>query len=218
MKTLESTVSLATLANILANANNNYIRIEWESDHSSRLNKRGMVNGEQVTNPYRGKLITKRYIATCRNNFKFNNSVKNQCARMGKPKPSYQCGPRTWGKHVNFTPFVIHNNETEGIRRLHLHLLPSLYFETSTTGYYVNGKKVSLDKIMPFVKTRKEPKTVLDQARRDNHPVNARLDDVIRVKVGGKYYKVSQPDTEDIEALATEALNRSKQLAMQRAS
>lgn len=197
------TIDVASLAAILHAHRNHFLRVVWESNQNNRLKKTG--EGEEFKN----REVTKLYVATVRNDFNFENAVKNRLTKKecGKWTPQ----ERTWGDHIPLTPFVVHQCKDEP-KRLHGHFFPVKYHSIpGETGYYVDGEKADDKKLKSLEYSKKKPDSKLDQTRQDCHPVNARLDDILYFKVG-KWYKVLPANEEEIQSLAEAAQEYAKQL------
>lgn len=202
-----TSVDIDTLAHLLWEANNRFVRIVWESSQSKRFRK--------TNNPFELKYVTKRYVATVRNNYSFKHSVRRYCLSQGEPHPDFVPNERTWGGHIKHTPFVRHRNHDDNILRLHLHLLPTKYHSTEESGYYLNGDKMdgkSVKQLEKFKTDRKKPEGVLDTARLKKHPVNARMEDVLFMKISGNWYKLKSPSVKKMEALVNAVSEFSRKL------
>jgi hypothetical protein len=171
-----------------------------------------------------GHTIERVYVAAVRNDFNFGNAVRNMLERQGESEAADDWqgpGKRTWGNHINHTPFVAHTPADDGLMRLYGHFLPGTrrggkrsYFEVpGFTGYYVDGK---LAADQAAVGAYKKPVTVSEDAttaaRKEQHPVNARLDGACFAKIAGQWYLVMPATPAQIEALTAAALDYSQQI------
>jgi len=220
-RTLPSMAGVATLIDLgqlsgLIFLDNNHFEevIVCSNREKSVLKHRRDENRNIIgTNPYWGQKIEKVYDMIVRNNFSFRNSVENDLARRGELEAPVEVASRTWGRHlggckgnsVPRTPFVIHENEEDGLR-LHVHFKPSGRLEIDgETGYYVDGDKIDDSTIEPFVKNYSKVKTAEEQSRERNHPVNARLHNILYIRISGQWYRLKTPTQEEIETLAETA-------------
>lgn len=193
-------VDIATLAGLLWAHNNHFFRVAWISNQNKRLRK----TGPGLAYKYRD--VQKLYVTTVRNNYNFEASVQSLLQNRGQAEhgENWQAEERTWGNHIPHTPFVVHQCDDPGEPyRLYGHFLPIRWHHLlGETGYYVDGEKADDTIIRSLEYARRVPTAPLDVARRDKHPVNPRLDNVIAFKIGGSWYSVTPPTFEDIEALA----------------
>jgi hypothetical protein len=229
-------IDIATLVGLLQASRNQFITLVWQSEQTSRFYttqrrcKCGHVffgraatcpecgeKGKQEPTAINGKSITRVYVCNMRNDFNFANAVRNMLARRGETEAADQwTGPkeRTWGEHVDHTPFVVHTPQSDDVMRLYGHFLPGTwrngqraYFTVDGfTGFYVNGRKADDAEIEALRKPRKQAETATDAARLAQHPVNARLDDGAFAKINGQWYLILPPTAEQIEEVAAAAL------------
>ena len=194
-------VDIATFASLLHVARNRFFRVVWQSNQNKRLKK----TGEGVA--YKGREVTKLYVLTARNDFSFKTSVLNELKRRNEMEEAEDWEPeeRTWGEHIDHTPFIVHQVEGEP-NRLYGNFLPTTYHEIEgETGYYVDGEKADDAALKALEYAKKAPTTELDKARQKVHPVNTRLDDVLWCKVSGRWYRLKSATDNDIERLAKAA-------------
>lgn len=201
-------VDIVELAGLLWEHTNRFFRVVWCSNQNKRLKKKG--DGA----PYKEMDVRKCYVLTARNSFNFANRVAKLMAERGGDVDDWTPDERTWGSHLDGTPFVEHENKGgDLLSRLYGHFLPVKYHDVDgLTGYYADGVKEDDAKMRELEYKRAKPKDALGQARRDAHPVNARLDDVLAFKIGGTWYTVEPPSDADIERLAASAVKFSQQV------
>ena len=196
---------LPTLATIMQNRRNQFMRVVWHSNQNKSLQKKGP--GAE----YKNKEVRKLYVATVRNDFNFEQRVRKILETNGQAYAAvgWQAQPRTWGEHVKKTPFVIHENVGDDLlERLYANFLPVRWWDfAGITGYYVDGVKVPNATIEALRYARKEAVGELAKARYEAHPVNTRLDNVVAMFVAGRWYKIAPPTAASIEALANLAKN-----------
>jgi len=186
-----------------------------------------LFRGKQEPTPVKGAVIERVYVANMRNDFNFENAVRNMLEREGESDAATEwAGPkeRAWGGHIDHTPFVAHAPADDGLMRLYGHFLPGTrpdgsraYFDVpGFTGYYVNGQRVAdQDAIERYKRPRQAPQDATEEARLKQHPVNARLDGTCFAKIAGKWYLVRPATDKDIERLAAAALEFSAKVDAQ---
>ena len=229
-------IDIATLVGLLQASRHQFMTLVWQSEQTKRFyatQRRcdcGHVffgravtcpecggKGKQEPTAIKGHSVTRVYVAAVRNDFNFENSVRNMLARQGHDNAADEWqGPqeRTWGEHVDHTPFVVHTPKSDGVMRLYGHFLPgtrrdgsrSYFTVDGFTGYYLDGQKADDAEIEALKRPRKPAETETDAARLAQHPVNARLDDGAFVKIAGQWYLVLPPSAEQIESVAAAAL------------
>lgn len=234
-------VDIATFAGLLMGSRHRFITLVWQSEQSNRFYQTqrrcdtcGHVffgraaacpvkgcggKGVQEPTQIKGASIERVYVAGCRNDFNFANSVRNHLERNGEAEAAAAWeGPkeRAWGEHVPHTPFVAHAPADDGLCRLYGHFLPGTrrdgsrsYFNVpGFTGYYVNGVKAPNDKALEaYKRPRQAPKDATEAARLEQHPVNARLDGTCFAKIAGQWYLVKAATPAQIEKLAAAAMD-----------
>lgn len=195
-------INLHELACLLFTRRNQFFRVIWHSHQNERIAKNG--HGAYFKN----RDVRKLYVATVRNGFSYQKRVERLAASWEFDLDGWQAGERPWGHVIPGTPFVAHQNEYEdGLPRIYGHFLVPFIKGTKkkayhhipgVTGYYVDGVKAN-DKLLRSLEyLRKKPTTPLEKAKRASYPVNARLDDIIGLKIGGQWYRVLPPTTEAI--------------------
>lgn len=197
-------IDCVELTQLLFDHRNHFIRVVWHSDQNKRLRKTG--DGA----PYKTKKVRKLYVATARNNFNFANRVRKILADQGalKDAKNWQPQARTWGKHIEGTPFLIYENgSSDCLERLYGHFLIEKFWNyDGITGFYVDGEKALGDEDAMLwelsSKEKKSDESRLDKARRLARPTNARLDDIVGIRVGGQWYRVKRSTMKLIETLA----------------
>lgn len=207
-------VDVVTLASLLWEHNNRFFRVAWCSNQNKRLKKKG------AGLPYKTQDVRKCYVATMRNNYNYRNRVAKLMSERGDDVGDWQPKERTWGGHLDGTPFVEHENTGDDqLSRLYGHFLPVRYYTVDgLTGYYADGEKQDDAKMKALEYAKKKPTDALTEARQDAHPVNARLDDVLVFKIGGQWYTVDPPTPADIQALAASAIEYSKKVELETAA
>lgn len=237
-------IDVATFVSLLMGSRHKFLTLVWQSNKSKELYQTERVcsecghvffgratkcpvegcqgKGKQQPTPFKGKAVTRVYVAAMRNDFNFENAVRNMLERQGEDASEWE-GPkeRTWGKHIDNTPFVVHTPKDDELMRLYGHFLPGTrkngkrsYFEVKGfTGYYVNGRKADDKEVEKYKRPRKEAETAVDKARLEQHPVNARLDDGAFVKIAGQWYLILPPSDEEIESVSKAVLEFSQVVA-----
>ena len=174
-------------------ARNRFLRVYVCSRRNERLRKTG--------NPFLDREVRKVYVYTVRNGFNFHEAVEREVARNGGNPATVERHGRSWGRHLNGGPFVIHHHKTDG-PRLHAHFMPVKQYHAEYTGYYVDGVKIDDTEMAPFVPGRPEPTTPAEMAKAKLHPINSRLEDILYVKLSGKFYRIKCPSALEVAQLA----------------
>ena len=215
-QTTTTLASLSQLTGLLQHYNGKFVWFDWESSQDDRMSKTLVKEGapagsrkkaDREPNPMHGK-TTKRMMAVMRNNFSFKNRALKEAAAMGADVPAdWTPQARSWGEHVPGTPLVLHESKKDGVNRVYSHFLPIKYHASDLTGYYVDGKRVEDQKGFKaqYIKPDSKPKDKFGAARKAAHPVNARLDNTLFVRMGENTYQlpghVSIEEIEEIAAL-----------------
>jgi len=179
-------------------AKNRFLRVYACSNRENRLRKTG--------NPYRGERIEKVVCYTVRNGYRYYEAVEKEVAKNGGNPDDVERWGRSWGRHLRGAyHFTIHRNRADRVNRLHAYLMPVKRHVAEWTGYYVNGEKIDDAELQPFERDRPEPETVVDAAKAKRHPYEPRLEDILYVKLGGVFYRIQAPTTDEVNALADSA-------------
>jgi len=205
--------SISQLAGLFQHYSGKFIWFEWES--AKKVNKtilkadapagsRLKINREP--NPYANCTVTKRYCASMRNNFSFENRVRKIAEQRGVEVPQdWKPEKRTWGGQVKGTPLVLHELQDDGVHRVYTKLQPIKYNNNDLTGYYVDGVRVENQKEFEarYMPPKSVPRDAFAKVRKDAHPVSARLENTLFVRMGGNTYQLPETITvEEIEAIA----------------
>ncbi len=220
--TTTTIASLSQLTGLLQHYNGKFIWFEWLSNsdtQANRMNKTILKEGapagskkkvDREPNPMYGR-TTKRMLCSMRNNFSFKNRALKIAAERDVEAPEdWTPQARTWGKNVPGTPLVLHESKEDGVNRVYTKLLPLKYHNNDETGYYVDGVRVVDQQGFKarYIKPTSEPKDEFSKARKDAHPVNARLEDTLFVRMGENTYRlpgvVSVEEIEEIAALVAD--------------
>lgn len=108
--------------------------------------------------------------------FNYENSVNNQLERENKER-NFRAQERIWGKHYN-PYFIIHNDN--------FYLNIKVQF-ASESKYFLNGKEIKVEEILPYLYESKKPHTQ-DNLKNEIVVRTVKIDSIKRLRYKGEEY------------------------------